>query len=158
MDDNKKRDIIERYEYYKQRKADLKKEAETANEEFEKAEQELADLMIDSDEPITSLGEYQYALKISTKYNFKSMEALAELGIDDKYKVLKDNGFGFLVKETVDSRTLNTTINEALAEDGGGVPDEVMEIIKPYELTGISRTKLKTKAAKALKAKKGDRE
>ena len=58
----------------------------------------------------------------------------------DKIEILKENGFGEIVKETVDWRTLNSTMKE-VAESDEGIPDEVREILNVYDEIIVSRTK-----------------
>ena len=73
-------------------------------------------------------------------------DKLAAAGLD-KFAVLRENGFDFLIKETVDPRTLNSTMKEQ-ANTEEGIPDEVMEILSTFDVIGINRRKATSRVKK----------
>ena len=57
---------------------------------------------------------------------------LAEL-----YQYLKDNGFGALVKETVNANTLSGWVKEQMEENDDELPEDLAEFINLYEKTAV---------------------
>ena len=67
--------------------------------------------------------------------------------------MLRDQGLGDLIVETVNSRTLQSTIKN-LVEEQGELPAELAEVINSYDTFDIVRRKETNRALK--KAKKGE--
>ena len=111
--------------------------------------------MIDDDVPSISVGGYKFFLQNKTMYSKKSEEALMEAGLDFLV-VLREQGLGDIIQETVNSRTLQSTIKN-LVEETGSLPEELAEVLSVYDTYEISRRKETNKTAnKVKKAKKGN--
>lgn len=132
-------ELIGQYEEHRTLKAELEDQVKANNAALAELEEQIADYMIEEDTPQIAVGGYSYSLKQETKYNFKGADKLAAAGLD-KFDVLRENGFDFLIKETVDPRTLNSTMKEQ-ANTEEGIPDEVMEILSTFDVIGINRRK-----------------
>lgn len=145
------KDLILKYEDLRARKDELAEETKTNNAAIEEVKQKIADQMIEDDTPTIGVGDYTYSLQASIKYSFKSEAALAGAGIN-KMDVLRENGYGYLITERVDPRTLNSAMKEA-AESDAGIPEEIEEILTQYEYQDIGRRK---STSKALKIAKGE--
>lgn len=144
------RSLVSMYEDARAKKEELEATLKEANKALQEAETALSDEMLEEDTPSITIGEYTYSFKNETKYNFVSAEKLAEMGAD-KFQVLRDNGFGFLITERVDSRTLSSTMKE-VAESDEGIPEEIDSILSKFEVQGVGRRKATAKAmAKARK-------
>ena len=141
--------LAQAYEEARTRKEELSAQLDAAKQALTAAEEALADGLVEADKSSTQWGGRNYSLKCETKYGFLGAEKLAEKGLD-KFAVLRENGFDYLIKETVDAKTLNSTM-KAQAETEDGIPDDVMEVLSTYDVTGISRTKAKTSALKKAK-------
>lgn len=108
--------------------------------------------MIDDDCPKISSGGYTFSLSDKTIYSKKSEESLHEAGLDF-LEVLREQGLGDIIVETVNSRTLQSTIKN-LVEEQGELPAELAEVINSYDTFDIVRRKETNRALK--KAKKGE--
>ena len=94
--------------------------------------------MIDDDCPKISSGGYTFSLSDKTIYSKKSEESLQEAGLDF-LEVLREQGLGDIIVETVNSRTLQSTIKN-LVEEQGELPAELAEVINSYDtLTSCER-------------------
>jgi hypothetical protein len=139
-------ELIGKYEEHRTLKAELEDQVKANNAALAEIEEKIADQMIEDDTPQIAVGGYSYSLKQETKYSFKGAEKLAAAGLD-KFDVLRENGFDFLIKETVDPRTLNSTMKEQAGTDEG-IPDEVMEILTTFDVVGINRRKATARVKK----------
>lgn len=139
-------ELIGQYEEHRTLKAELEEQVKANNAALAELEEQIADYMIEEDTPQIAVGGYSYSLKQETKYNFKGADKLAAAGLD-KFDVLRENGFDFLIKETVDPRTLNSTMKEQ-ANTEEGIPDEVMEILSTFDVIGINRRKATSRVKK----------
>jgi hypothetical protein len=139
-------ELIGQYEEHRTLKAELEDQVKANNAALAELEEQIADYMIEEDTPQIAVGGYSYSLKQETKYNFKGADKLAAAGLD-KFDVLRENGFDFLIKETVDPRTLNSTMKEQ-ANTEEGIPDEVMEILSTFDVIGINRRKATSRVKK----------
>ena len=107
--------------------------------------------MIDDDCPKISCRGYTFSLADKTIYSKKSEEALQEAGLDF-LDVLREQGLGDIIVETVNSRTLQSTVAN-LVEEQGELPDELAEVLNVYETFDITRRK---ESNRALKKAKGE--
>ena len=139
-------ELIGQYEEHRTLKAELEDQVKANNVALAELEEQIADYMIEEDTPQIAVGGYSYSLKQETKYNFKGADKLAAAGLD-KFDVLRENGFDFLIKETVDPRTLNSTMKEQAGTEEG-IPDEVMEILSTFDVIGINRRKATSRVKK----------
>ena len=131
---------------------ELLEEKEGLAEAIEEKKQEIAQQMIDDDCPKISSGGYTFSLSDKTIYSKKSEESLQEAGLDF-LEVLREQGLGDIIVETVNSRTLQSTIKN-LVEEQGELPAELAEVINSYDTFDIVRRKETNRALK--KAKKGE--
>ena len=129
--------------------ADLTKETNRLKEELE---QEICQMMIDEEKPDTTVDGYKYSLKQETMYSKLGEDKLMEKGIDF-FELLREQGFGDIIVERVDPRTLNSTM-KGVVEEAGELPEELAEALSIYEKLGISRRKANTKALDRAKANK----
>lgn len=143
--------LAQDYEEARAKKEELAKALEAAKRDLAACEAALADALVEEDKSSTQWNGRNYALKCETKYGFLGAEKLAAMGLD-KFEVLRANGFDYLIKETVDPRSLNSAMKEQ-AETDEGIPEEVMGILNQFDVTGISRTKANTGAL--ARAKRG---
>ena len=119
-------EMIEAYNVLLNAKDRLNAELKDLNEEIELNRAELADAMIDADIPkVTHLG---YSWSVGTKTRFSK-----KAGADEElFELLRDNGLGDIIKETVNSQTLQGTMSGIAAENDGELPDEWKDVINVY--------------------------
>lgn len=149
MAQGKVKELIDQYEEIRERKERLAKEKAAAEEEYKQIQIDLAAAITEIGEDSATNEEFVYSPKVQGKYSFRAQEDLEAEGLD-KIAVLKENGFGEIVKETVDWRTLNSTMRE-VAESDDGIPEDVLGILNVYDEIIVSRTKKDTKKQDKLK-------
>lgn len=149
MAQGKVKELIEKYEEIRARKERLTKEKTAAEEEYKQIQIDLAAAITEIGEDSATNEGFVYSPKVQGKYSFRAQEDLEAEGLD-KIAVLKENGFGEIVKETVDWRTLNSTMRE-VAESDDGIPEDVLGILNVYDEIIVSRTKKDTKKQDKLK-------
>lgn len=143
--------MIQEYEQLLTRKDELAEETKAVNASIEEAKQAIADQMVEDDTPQISIGSYSYSLQNKTKWSKKSEAKLMEEGLDF-FEVLREQGLGDLIKETVNARSLDATLND-MAESEEGVPDELLDVVSRYDMLDIRRSKVRNSAVS--RAKKG---
>lgn len=143
--------MIQEYEQLLTRKDELAEETKAVNASIEEAKQAIADQMVEDDTPQISIGSYSYSLQNKTKWSKKSEAKLMEEGLDF-FEVLREQGLGNLIKETVNARSLDATLND-MAESEEGVPDELLDVVSRYDMLDIRRSKVRNSAVS--RAKKG---
>lgn len=136
--------IIEEYSELLAEKDGLKEATKKNNAAIEEKKQEIAQQMIEDDVPSISVGGYKFFLQDKTIYSKKSEEALQAAGLDF-LTVLREQGLGDIIQETVNTRTLQSTIKN-LVEEVGELPDELAEILTVYDTYEIGRRKETNKA------------
>ena len=149
MAQGKVKELIDQYEEIRERKERLAKEKAAAEEEYKQIQIDLAAAITEIGEDSATNDGFVYSPKVQGKYSFRAQEDLEAEGLD-KIAVLKENGFGEIVKETVDWRTLNSTMRE-VAESDDGIPEDVLGILNVYDEIIVSRTKKDTKKQDKLK-------
>lgn len=132
-------DMVRKYQNLleeKDRLADLTKENNAA---IEAAKAEIAQQMVDDDCPRISRGGYSFILTPKTSYSKRSEAELAEAGVDF-FSTLREEGLGDLIVETVNARTLQSTM-KAYVEENGELSEALDRVIKTYDYNDITRRK-----------------
>ena len=146
-------EMLGQYEELLNKKDALDKETKDNNAAIDKLKAEIAEMMIDEDIPSQGYGDYAYSLQDKVKYSKRGDAQLMEKGLDF-FEVLREQGLGDLIKETVSPRSLQSAMKEIADENDGELPPELDEVVSSYEMTDIARRKSTNKALK--KAKKGE--
>lgn len=146
-------EMLGQYEELLDKKDALGKETKDNNAAIDKLKAEIAEMMIDEDIPSQGYGDYVYSLQDKVKYSKRGDAQLMEKGLDF-FEVLREQGLGDLIKETVNPRFLQSAMKEIADENDGELPPELDEVVSSYEMTDIARRKSANKALK--KAKKGE--
>ena len=139
-----------KYEVLLDKKDQLAQDTKDNNAAIEKLKAEIAEMMIDEDIPSQGYGDYVYSLQDKIKYSKRGEAELQEKGLDF-FEVLREQGFGDIIKETVNANTLQSTMKAVADENDGELPPELDEIVSSYEMTDISRRKSTNKALKRAK-------
>ena len=145
------KELAMEYQEHLEMKDELAEQTKKNNKTIEELKQKLAERMVDEDMPQIGLGDYIYSLSDITKYSKKSDVDLQAAGIDF-FEVLREQGFGDLITETVNARTLQSSMKN-LVEERGELPEELAEVLNTYDTYDIKRRKQVNKTLK--KAKKG---
>ncbi len=141
-------EMVRDYQMLLEKKGLLEKQIKENNADIDDAKTRITQQMIDDDCPAITVGGYKFSLQAKTAYTKRSEKELAEAGIDF-LAALREEGFGDLIKETVNSRTLQSAMNE-FVENNGELTEGLGKIINTYDYNDIYRRKAaKTKAADA---------
>lgn len=144
-------EMLGQYEELLDKKDQLAEDTKDNNAKIEALKQDIAQQMIDDDCPRIAVGDYMFSLQIKNQFSKKSEADLATGGLDF-FEVLREQGFGELIKETVNPRSLQSAMKELVAKEGE-LPPELAEVINQYDQTDILRRKQTSSALK--KAKEG---
>lgn len=143
-------EMLAQYEVLLDKKDQLAQDTKDNNAAIDKLKAEIAETMIDEDIPSQGYGDYVYSLQDKIKYSKRGEAELQEKGLDF-FEVLREQGFGDIIKETVNANTLQSTMKAVADENDGELPPELDEIVSSYEMTDISRRKSTNKALNRAK-------
>ena len=143
-------EMLAQYEVLLDKKDQLAQDTKDNNAAIDKLKAEIAETMIDEDIPSQGYGDYVYSLQDKIKYSKRGEAELQEKGLDF-FEVLREQGFGDIIKETVNANTLQSTMKAVADENDGELPPELDEIVSSYEMTDISSRKSTNKALKRAK-------
>ncbi len=113
----------------KDRKADLKDELSSVEAELSDIEQQLIQRM--GEEETSSFVRSGFKYYMSTRVFASPTEK------DTLYRWLKENGYGDLVQETVNSNTLSSWVKEFINENGE-LPDDLKSLVNVFEKVQIN--------------------
>lgn len=142
-------DKVREYKELLDKKDELAELTKANNKVVEELEQEIAQQMVDEEKPDTTVDGFKYSLQEKTIYSKIGEDKLMEKGLDF-FEILREEGFGDLIVERVDSRTLNSAMNN-LVEEIGKLPGDLAECLSVYSQLKISKRKANTKALSRAK-------
>ena len=132
-------DKVRAFKVLLDKKDELAEQIKANNEELKNLEQEIAQQMVDEEKPDTTVDGFKYSLQEKTRYS--------KIFFD----VLREQGFGHLITERVDPRTLDSAMNNLAAENDGELPEEMAEVLSVYSELKVSKRKANTKALNRAK-------
>lgn len=145
-------EMLQNYEDLLEVKEDLAAKTKENNKAIEAAKEEITNAMIDEDTPSMAVGDYNFSLASKTIYSKKSEAALQAAGLDF-FTVLRQNGLGDIIKETVPAQTLNATC-KAIVDEQEELPPELAQVLTVFETYDITRRKKRNAALAKAKAGK----
>lgn len=128
-------DLIDQFKAALEEKDSLAEATKRNNAEVIELRDKLAQAMVDAE--IDQVGRHgiNWKLKPTTKYSKKA-------GMDDAlFDILRNNGLGDLIRETVNAQTLQGAMSELAKENDDELPDEFTEVINKFEYMDISHRK-----------------
>lgn len=150
-------DLVAEFERLRARKTELEDETKANNKALQEIQEKIIDEMIDLDMPSVTIdtegyGTFTYTPQVKTKYSLIGEERAQRDGID-RFEVLRENGFDFLIRETVNAQSFNSAITDYISrlDDGEDVPEDLAAIFSSYEDSRVARTKATKKALEKLK-------
>ena len=143
--DNKVRE----YKELLDKKDELANQTKENNKALDALEQEIAQMMVDEEKPDTTVDGFKYSLQEKTIYSKIGEDKLMEKGLDF-FEILREEGFGDLIVERVDSRTLNSAMNN-LVEEIGKLPEGLANCLNVYSQLKVSKRKANIKALNRAK-------
>ncbi len=142
-------DKVRAYKKLLDKKDELAEQTKSNNKELDRIEQEIAQMMVDEEKPDTTVDGFKYSLQERTIYSKLGEEKLQEKGLEF-FDILREQGFGHLIVERVDSKTLNSAMNN-LVEEQGEIPEELAECLSVYSQLKVTKRKANTKALNRAK-------
>lgn len=154
---------IREYNKILEEKKRLEKQTKENNAAKEKKEQEIAQIMVDNEKPSTIVDGYTYSLQETKMYSKKAEEKLEQLKKEEGiefFEVLREQGLGSIIKETVNAKTLQSTMKALDDElpEGEDLPEDLAKCLNIYSKLGINKTKASKNAQQALSRAKKARE
>ena len=147
-------DKVRAYKELLDRKDELAEQNKENNAALEEMERIIAQQMIDEEKPDTTVDGFKYSLQEKTAYSKLGEDKLMEKGLDF-LEVLREEGFGDLIVERVDTRTLNAAMNN-LVEETGELPENLAECLSVYSQLKILKRKANVGALnRAKRAQEG---
>ena len=137
-------DKLDEYRALLDKKDELAQQTKDNNAEIDKCKKELVDLMVEEEVTNVTKDGYSYTLALKTYYSKKSDAELAAAGIDF-FDVLRSEGMGDLIKETVNTRTLQSACAN-IVEEQEELPEALAECINSYEAYDITKRKSRKSA------------
>lgn len=137
-------DKLDEYRALLDKKDDLAQQTKDNNAEIDKCKKELVDLMVEEEVTNVTKDGYSYTLALKTYYSKKSEAELVAAGIDF-FDVLRSEGMGDLIKETVNTRTLQSACAN-IVEEQDELPEALAECINSYEAYDITKRKSRKSA------------
>lgn len=131
--------MVREYQTLLDHKDDLAVQVKENNVAIEAAKARIAQQMIDDDCPQIACGGYSFSLTPKTIYSKRSEAELAENGVDF-LETLREEGLGSIIVETVNTRTLQSTI-KAYVEENGDLSEALAAVIKGFDTYDITRRK-----------------
>lgn len=129
-------ELMERIEAYNallDRKDKLAQETTENNKAIEKARRELADLMIDAEIDRVTSGGYNFTLSEKVAFNKRG-------GADEAlFEVLREDGLGDIIKETVNARTLQAVLRDMAEQNDGELPPQYDGLVSVYRYMDVGR-------------------
>lgn len=138
--------LIDEYKDLLDRKEELADATKMNNAAIEDVKQKIAQEMINNESPVVSRNGFRYSLAEKTMYSKKAEETLMEEGLDF-FDVLRNEGLGDLIVETVNARTLSSSM-KAYVEENGELSEDLAKCINVYETYDIQIRKETNKAGK----------
>mgnify|MGYP000934028036 FL=1 len=142
-------DKVRAYKELLDKKDELAEQTKENNKALDDLEQEIAQMMVDEEKPDTTVDGFKYSLQEKTIYSKIGEDKLMKKGLDF-FEVLREEGFGELIVERVDTRTLNSAMNN-LVEEIGKLPKNLAECLNVYSQLKVSKCKANTKALNRAK-------
>ena len=137
---------IDQYKALLDRKDELESQTKENNAAIEELKQQITQEMIDNESPVISRNGFRYSLVEKTRYSKKAEETLMEEGLDF-FEVLRNEGLGDLIKETVNVNTLSSSM-KAYVEENGELSEDLARCLNVYETFDIQKRKETNKAGK----------
>ena len=130
-------DMVRDYQSLLERKEELADEVKANNALIEEAKANI------------SVGGFKFTLTPKTIYSKKSEAELASEGINF-FETLRGEGLGDIIVESVNTRTLQSTI-KAYVEENDGLSEDLAKCISIFDTYDITRRRENSRATKGGK-------
>lgn len=126
---------IKDYEALLDRKEILEIESKKLTELIKQVRAELSAAMIDAEVERIGYNGYNYTVSEKVHYSKKA-------DVDEKlFDVLREDGLGDIIRETVNTKTLEATMKDVAEKNDGALPEQYRDLISEYRYFDVSRRK-----------------
>ena len=130
-------ELADRLKELRERKAELADETKANNAEIEQAEYDLSQLMAQTETQSFQRGGTLFYLTTKT-YASADKEHKDEL-----FDVLRNEGYGSLITETVNANSLSAFVKEQMSENDDVLPDWLEDKVNVFDKVTVSLRKTK---------------
>jgi len=124
-------ELADRLKNLRDAKKDAEQRVKELNAEIDEVDYELSELMAETETQNFTRSGTMFCLTTATR-------ASATAGKKDElYSLLKENGYGDLVYETVNANSLSAFVKEQMAENNDLLPDWLEGLVSVYEKTSV---------------------
>jgi vacuolar-type H+-ATPase subunit I/STV1 len=124
-------ELADRLKELREAKQRAEQEVKNLNAQIDEVDYELSELMAETETQNFTRGGIMFCLTTTTR-------ASAAAGKKDElYSLLKRNGYGDLVYETVNANSLSAFVKEQMAENNDLLPDWLSGLVNVYEKTSV---------------------
>lgn len=127
--------IIDAYKAALDRLDEENRHLDLIKEEVQQLKDELTAEMVQEEVTSISRGDFTYSLVSKTKF---SKVAGKE---EELFNVLRENGLGDLIQETVNAQRFNSAMNAEAENNEGELPEVYNELVNKYSFFDISKRK-----------------
>lgn len=128
-------ELAKRMKECREARDELEKKKKELNEEIDRLDRQLSDLMAETECPSFSCAGKLFYLS-------SHIHASALNGNKEKlHEVLRQNGYGDLIVESVNSRTLDSFVKERMAENDDQLPEWLASAVSVYEQVKVNMRK-----------------
>ena len=126
---------IDAYKAALDRLDEAQKHLDLIKEDIQQLKDELTAEMVQEEVTSISRGDFTYSLVSKTKFSkiAGKEEAL--------FNVLRENGLGDLIQETVNAQRFNSAMNAEAENNEGELPEVYNELVNKYSFFDISKRK-----------------
>lgn len=124
--------LVDMFQAAKDAVDQLEAELREAKHDRDAIKEELINAMLEEETDSIGRNGRKYSLQAKTKYS-KAAGMEAEL-----FGLLREQGLGDIIQETVNANTLSATMKAMAEENDGVLPEEYADCINTYEYTDIS--------------------
>lgn len=139
-------ELVEQYAAAFDRKDELEAATKENNATIMRLRDELAKQMTEEGYESLERDGYIYRVEQKIKYSKRSDEDIAAAGLDF-FSVLREEGLGDIIKETVNAQTLQSTI-KAYIDENEELPDNLAQCISTYTYDDVTHRKATKKPAR----------
>ncbi len=124
-------ELADRLKELREAKQQAELEVKRLNAQIDEVDYELSELMAETETQNFTRSGTMFCLTTTTRAS-----AAAEKK-DELYGLLKKNGYGDLVYETVNANSLSAFVKEQMAENNDLLPDWLSGLVNVYEKTSV---------------------
>lgn len=128
-------ELADELKKYKTKLKEIEEEERKVKKIIEDIESQMVNAMVEEEVQNFSMGGTLFYL------NTKSYSSPVPERKQELFKALKDQGYGDLVYETVNSNSLSAFVREQMEENGDELPEWLQGLVNIYDKTSIGMRK-----------------